>query len=86
MERGLSLAGKVTLVGPMLTGHASIKGTKAWEAYRRVVLLRNELLHRKYEAENNPDDPSPFGDFNATLESLAVALAGRPAPANGGPV
>lgn len=61
MERGLNLEEKVTLVGPMLTGGASIKGTTAWEAYRRVVLLRNDLLHIKPKAENNPDEPGPFG-------------------------
>jgi hypothetical protein len=63
MERGLNLAEKLDLVGPMLTGRASIKGTRAWEAYRRVVPLRNELLHKTSEAENDPDDPSPFGQL-----------------------
>ena len=61
MERGLNLAEKVTLVGPMLTGGRSIKGTKAWEAYRRVVSVRNELMHAKSEAQADPDDPGPFG-------------------------
>lgn len=61
MERGLNLAEKVTFVGPLLTGGKSIKGTRAWEAYRRVLPLRNELLHMKSEAENDPDDPGPFG-------------------------
>lgn len=61
MERGLSLEEKVTRVGPMLTGGTSIKGTTAWEAYRRVLPLRNELMHMKSKAVNNPDEPGPFG-------------------------
>jgi hypothetical protein len=79
MERALTLAEKVTLVGPMLTGSKSIKGTKAWEAYRRVVLLRNELLHMKSKAENNADEPGPFGllmrgDASRSPEDAAAAL------------
>ncbi len=61
MERGLNLAEKITLVGPMLTERATIRGTSAWEAYRRVVLLRNDLMHMKSRAENEPDAPGPFG-------------------------
>jgi hypothetical protein len=61
MERGLNLAEKITLVGPMLTGGKSIKGTEAWEAYQRVIPLRNELMHMKSKAENDPDNPGPFG-------------------------
>jgi hypothetical protein len=63
MERGLNLAEKVTLVGPMLTGRPSIKGRRAWEAYRRVTSLRSELLHMKSKAENDPDKPGPFGQL-----------------------
>jgi len=61
MERALYLEEKITLVGPMLNGGKSIKGTVAWEAYRRVVPLRNELLHMKSRAQNDPDEPGPFG-------------------------
>jgi hypothetical protein len=61
MERSLNLEEKVTLVAPMLTGDDSIKGTKAWEAYKRVIPLRNELTHVKPRVQNNPDDPGPFG-------------------------
>jgi hypothetical protein len=61
MERALSLEEKVTIVGPQLTGGRSIKGTTAWEAYRRVVPLRNELMHMKSRVQNDADSPGPFG-------------------------
>ena len=63
MERSLGLEEKLDLVGPLFTGRPSIKGTSPWEAYRRVVDLRNELVHPKREAvpKYDPDDPSPYG-------------------------
>jgi hypothetical protein len=61
MERALRLGEKLNLVGPLLTGKPSIKGTAAWAAYRRVVKLRNELVHPRREVEDDPDDPSPYG-------------------------
>jgi len=81
MERSLNLVEKITLVGPMLTGRESIKGTKAWEAYWRVVLLRNELLHVKSKAGNGSDQLGPFGllmrgDGSCAPEDAAVAIHG----------
>ncbi len=45
MERSLGLEQKLDLVGPLFSGRPSIKGTSPWEAFRRVVDLRNELVH-----------------------------------------
>ena len=79
MERGLSLEEKLTLVGPLLTGTVSIKGTTAWEAFRRVVPLRNDLLHVKSPAvaENDPDNPSPYGRLLLGAGSTAPEDAAR---------
>jgi hypothetical protein len=59
--RWLSLEEKVAEGVRLHTGHKTIKGTKPWEAFKRVTRLRNELVHVKREAENDPDDPGPFG-------------------------
>lgn len=61
MERGLNLAEKITLVGPMLTGGKSIKGPSPWEACRRVITLHSELLHTKSKAENDLDKQARSG-------------------------
>jgi hypothetical protein len=57
----LSIGEKLTRVMPLLTGRESINGTDAWQAFRRVNNLRNALVHHKPKAENDPDDPGPFG-------------------------
>jgi hypothetical protein len=61
MERSLGLGQKVGDAVRLLTGRATIRGSAAWEAFLRVTRLRNELMHPKREAENDPDDPGPFG-------------------------
>lgn len=57
----LPIADKLTRVVPLLTGRDSIKGTRAWQDFRRVNRLRNDLMHIKSEIRNDPDKPSPFG-------------------------
>jgi hypothetical protein len=57
----LSIGEKLTRVMPLLTRRESIKGTEAWQAFRRVNKLRNSLVHVESVARNNPDDPGPFG-------------------------
>jgi len=57
----LPIGEKLTRVVPMLTGRESIKGTTAWQAFRRINRLRNDLVHIKPEPRNDPDKPSPFG-------------------------
>jgi len=57
----LSLSEKVTLAVPILTGRPSIKGTKAWEAFRKVKRLRNAIVHVRRDVHNDPERPSPFG-------------------------
>ncbi len=60
MDR-LAIGEKLTRVVPLLTGNPSIKGTKAWQAFRRVNRLRNDLVHVKPVAQNDADKPGPFG-------------------------
>ena len=60
MDR-LPLSEKITRAVPVLTGRPPIKGTQAWEAFRRVRRLRNDLVHHRRDVFNNPDKPSPFG-------------------------
>jgi hypothetical protein len=60
MDR-LAIGDKLTRTVPLLTGNESIKGTQAWQAFRRVNRLRNALVHVKSEAQNDPDMPGPFG-------------------------
>jgi hypothetical protein len=60
MDR-LAIGDKLTRVVPQLTGNKSIKGTQAWQAFRRVNRLRNALVHARSEAQNDPQMPGPFG-------------------------
>jgi hypothetical protein len=57
----LTIPDKLNRVVPLLTGRESIKGTQAWQAFRRVNKLRNALVHVESVARNDPDDPGPFG-------------------------
>lgn len=57
----LPIADKLTRVLPLLTGRDSIKGTVAWQNFRRINRLRNDLVHMKPEALNDPAKPGPFG-------------------------
>lgn len=60
MDR-MSLAEKITRAVPLLTGGSSIKGTSAWERFRLLRRLRNDLVHHRRDVFNDPDKPSPFG-------------------------
>ena len=60
MDR-LRIGEKLTRVVPLLTGRDSIKGSKAWQDFRRINRLRNDLVHMKPEVRNDPEKPSPFG-------------------------
>jgi hypothetical protein len=60
MDR-LRIGEKVSRVVPLHTGRASIKGTKAWQDFRRIRRLRDALVHPKPEALNDPTRPGPFG-------------------------
>jgi hypothetical protein len=55
------LSEKLTRAVPLLTGLPSIKGTQAWQTFRQLNRLRNDLVHVRREARNDPDKPSPFG-------------------------
>lgn len=57
----LPIGDKLTRVVPLLTGRDSIKGTKAWQDFRRINKLRNALVHIKPEIRDDPDKPGPFG-------------------------
>jgi len=57
----LPIGDKLTRVVPLLTGGASIKGTKAWQDFRRINKLRNALVHIKPEVLNDPSKPGIFG-------------------------
>jgi hypothetical protein len=60
MDR-LSLGEKLTRAAPLLNGRPSIKGTAAWQKYRQLVRIRNQLVHVTREAVNDPLKPSAFG-------------------------
>jgi hypothetical protein len=83
MDR-LRLGEKLTQAAPLLTGRSSIKGTAAWEKYKRLIRLRNALLHVKRVAVNDPLKPSAFGRLmlgegsNAPEDAAAVIEALEP--------
>jgi hypothetical protein len=52
---------KLARATPLLHGSASIKGTVAWQKYRRLFRIRNRLLHPTREPVNDPNRPGPFG-------------------------
>jgi hypothetical protein len=54
---GIKLARAV----PLLHGTGSIKGTVAWQKYRKIFKIRNALMHPRREALNDPLNPGPFG-------------------------
>ena len=60
MDR-LRLGEKLARTAPLLHGSESIKGTVAWQKYKRLSRIRNSLVHQRREAVNDPLKPSPFG-------------------------
>jgi hypothetical protein len=57
----LPIGDKLHRVVPLLTARPSIKGTKAWQDFRRINQLRNALVHMKPEVLDDPSKPGPFG-------------------------
>jgi hypothetical protein len=60
MDR-LPLGDKLSRVCPLLYGAQSIKGSVAWQKYKRLSRLRNALVHPRPVAINDPLNPGPFG-------------------------
>jgi hypothetical protein len=57
----LPISDKLARAAPLLHGSKSIKGTAAWQKYRRLFRLRNALVHPRRVAVNDPLKPSAFG-------------------------
>jgi hypothetical protein len=57
----LRIEEKLARVLPALSGRKSIKGTQAWQDFRRINRLRNDLLHVRRLILNDPAKPGPFG-------------------------
>jgi hypothetical protein len=57
----MPMSDKLSRAVPLLHGTPSIKGTVAWQKYKRLFRLRNALVHPRRDAVNNPDLPSVFG-------------------------
>jgi hypothetical protein len=57
----LPMSDKLARAAPILHGSESIKGTVAWQKYKRLFRIRNALVHPRREAVNDPLKPSPFG-------------------------
>lgn len=57
----LPISDKLSRAAPLLHGADSIKGTVAWQKYKRLFRIRNSLVHPRREAVNDPEKPSAFG-------------------------
>lgn len=57
----LPISDKLARAAPLLHGSESIKGTAAWQKYKRLFRLRNALVHQRRVAINDPHKPSAFG-------------------------
>lgn len=57
----LPIGDKLHRAAPLLHGRDSIKGTAAWANYKKIFRLRNQLVHQRREAVNDPLRPSAFG-------------------------
>jgi hypothetical protein len=57
----LPMSDKLGRAVPLLHGQGSIKGTVAWQKYKRLFRVRNALVHPRREAINDPLKPGPFG-------------------------
>jgi hypothetical protein len=85
MVRRLNLDEKLSRVVPMLEDGANIKGTHAWERYRHLKDLRDDLLHVK-ERGYSPDPKEPtaydrllLGDGDECVsDAVAVVVGARP--------
>lgn len=82
MVRRLSLTEKLHLVVPRLTGRPSVKGTQSWEAYVKLMRLRNELVHVKTDFAYAGDAQNPSapwlllrGDASACVEDVVALIS-----------
>jgi hypothetical protein len=57
----LPIGDKLARAAPLLHGSDSIKGTVAWQKYKRLFRIRNALVHPRREAVNDSSKPSAFG-------------------------
>ena len=64
MERGLSVAEKLSVVIPAFTGNPSLKGDALWAKFVTLRRLRDALVHPKDRGSNplRQDSPSPGPD------------------------
>jgi hypothetical protein len=61
LVRRLRLEEKFKLIFPLLEGGRNIAGTAAWEDFRYLKLLRDELVHVKKRGVNSdPDTPTAY--------------------------
>jgi hypothetical protein len=75
----LPLSDKIARAAPLLDHSASIKGTVAWQKYKRLSRLRNALVHPRRIAVNDPLKPSAFGkllrgDGSSAPEDAAAVI------------
>ncbi len=62
LVRRLRLDEKLDLVAPLVSGQASIKGTRPWELFKKLNELRGDVVHVKARGRtNDPDIPSVLG-------------------------
>jgi hypothetical protein len=84
MVRRLSIAEKLDLIVPMVTGKASVKGTQAWQDFVFLRRLRDELVHIRLGPQSDPDKPSAYarimtGDASDCVQRAAnLVRATRP--------
>ena len=57
----LPISDKIARAAPILHGAESIKGTLAWQKYKRLFRNRNALVHPRRTVVNDPLTPSVFG-------------------------
>jgi len=80
----MRLEDKVARAAPLLHGAPSIKPTVTWRNFKRLLRLRNALVHQRREAVNDPEKPSAFGKLllgegsKAPEEAVAVIEAMEP--------
>ena len=75
----LPISDKIARAAPLLHRSESIKGTVAWQKYKRLFRLRNALVHPRRIAVNDPLKPSVFGrlllgEASAAPEDAAAVI------------
>jgi hypothetical protein len=80
LVRRLSLDEKLDLVAPLVSGRASIKGTRPWELFKKLNELRGEVVHVKARGRtDDPDIPSALGrlllgEGSSCIEDAAAVI------------